>query len=71
MPAAGAVVGLLLFPSVYKRLLGVVTAVLGGLCTAWALGQPDDLRVVGVVAVLGMVVQAASGARKRRRDEED
>ena len=71
VPAAGAVVGLLLFPSVYKRLLGVVTAVLGGLCTAWALGQPDDLRVVGVVAVLGMVVQAAVGARKRRRDQED
>ena len=66
--AAGAVLGLLLFPSLFKRLLPLVTAVIGGLCAAWALGQPDDLRVVAVVAVAGLIVQAITrkGADKEK-----
>lgn len=57
VPAAGAVVGVFLFPSLYKRLLPVVTAILGGLCVSWAVHQPEDLRVVGAVALLGLVGQ--------------
>ena len=60
VPAAGAVLGLLLFPKVFERLLPLVTACLGGLCAAWALGQPDDLRVAAVVAVAGLIVQSAT-----------
>ncbi len=67
IPAAGAVIGLLAFPSVYKRLLPLVTALMGALCTAWALGRPDDLRVVGFIAVLGLIVQSVGGGDKSKK----
>ena len=67
--AAGAVVGMFLFPSLYKRLLPLVSAVLGGLCVAWAVNAPDDLWLVGEVAVVGLVVQLLLG-RKRKAGQE-
>lgn len=63
IPVAGGVVGLLLFPRLYRQLLPVITAIMGGLCVAWSVGAAADLRVVSVVAAVGCVVQIASGGR--------
>ena len=64
VPTAGAVVGMFLFPSLYKKLLPFVSAVLGGLCVAWALRAPDDLRLVGGVAIAGLLVQLVLGRKQ-------
>lgn len=69
VPVAGGVVGLFLFPSLYQKLLPVITAIIGGLCVAWSLGVPEDLRVVGGVAAIGVVIQLALVARKRGGDK--
>lgn len=71
VPVAGGVVGLFLFPSLYKKLLPVITAIMGGLCVAWSVGAAEDLRVVGVVAAVGCVVQIASGARGKGGGDSD
>ena len=71
VPVAGGVVGLFLFPSLYKKLLPVVTAIMGALCVAWSVGAAEDLRVVGAVAAIGCVVQLASGARGKGGKEKD
>jgi uncharacterized membrane protein YeaQ/YmgE (transglycosylase-associated protein family) len=71
IPVAGGVVGLFLFPSLYKKLLPVITAIMGGLCVAWSVGAGEDLRVVGSVAAIGVVVQLASGARGKGGGDKD
>ncbi len=59
VPVAGGVLGLFLFPALYQKLLPVITAIIGGLCVAWSVGVPEDLRVVGGVAAVGVVIQLA------------
>lgn len=71
VPVAGGIVGLLLFPSLYRRLLPVITAIMGGLCVAWSVGAAEDLRVVGVVSAVGIIVQLASGAKGRGSSDKD
>lgn len=71
VPVAGGIVGLLLFPSLYKRLLPVITAIMGGLCVAWSVGAAEDLRVVGMVSAVGIIVQLASGAKGRGGSDKD
>lgn len=62
--AMGGALGLLLFPSLYQRLLVVITPTIGALCLAWALGRPTDLLLVGGLILAGVVVQLALGAKK-------
>ncbi len=59
-PAAGFL-GLALFPSVYRRLLPLITALLGALVIAWSLGRGADLLLILGVAAVGLVVQIILG----------
>jgi hypothetical protein len=61
VPVAGALVGLFFFPTLYKKLLPLITSIMGGLCVAWSLGVPEDLRVVAGVAAIGILVQLGTG----------
>lgn len=62
--ALGGALGLLLFPSLYQRLLVIITPTIGALCIAWAAGRPTDLLLVGGLILAGVVVQLTLGAKK-------
>jgi hypothetical protein len=68
-PAAVGLLGLALFPSLYQRMLPVITAVLGGIGVAWAVGQPENLLLIGGVAFVGMVVQIALTGKGSGKDK--
>lgn len=70
-PAAGALVGLLLFPSVFRYLLKWITSLLGALTVAWAAGWSDRLWVVALLALAGVIVQTGTGRRQAVEKEED
>ena len=55
-PVAG-LVGLLLFPRLYERLLPLIGAILGAICIAWAIGKPQEVGLIGALAAGGLVVQ--------------
>ena len=57
VPVAAALVGLLLFPRLYKAMLPAITAVLGSLAVAWAVERPEDLVLIGVLSVIGFALQ--------------
>ena len=57
VPVAGAVVGLLLFPRLFRSLLFLFTALGGALCIAWAAGRPQDLPLIGGLWLAGTVIQ--------------
>jgi hypothetical protein len=57
VPIAGAVVGLLIFPKLFRSLLFLFTALGGALCIAWAIGRPQDLPVIGGLWLAGTVIQ--------------
>ena len=54
--AAGAV-GAVGFPIVYRRALPLTTSLLGALAVAWALGRETDVWVIGILTVLGAMIQ--------------
>ena len=54
--AAGAV-GAVGFPIVYERALPFITSLLGALAIAWALGRETDVWVIGILTVLGAMIQ--------------
>ena len=60
-PAAGAVGGLVVFPTLYNRMLPLTTSVMGALCIAWAAGKPDSLLMIGALTFVGMVLQSIGG----------
>lgn len=66
--AIAALVGSIALPKAFPALLKVFTPLVGGFLAAWALGRPDDLVVIGVVWVCGVVVQSRRGVEER--DEE-
>jgi len=70
IPVAGAAVGLVIFPRIYKALLPVITSILGALGLAWALDRPDDLLLIGGLSVAGSLAQIIL-ARRERSDDED
>lgn len=70
-PLVGAAVGLLLFPSLYRLALKIITPLLGALCVAWAFGRPHDLLLIGGLCALGAVFQLARGQRSDDRKDED
>ena len=53
--------GLLLFPRLYERLLLVITPAIGAVCLAWAVGRPQDLLLVAGLTLAGIVVQLSMG----------
>ncbi len=57
VPVAGAVVGLLIFPKMFRSLLFLFTALGGALCIAWAIGRPQDLPIIGGLWLAGTVIQ--------------
>ncbi|MDG1481253.1 MAG: hypothetical protein P8R54_16795 [Myxococcota bacterium] len=57
VPIAGAVVGLLIFPKMFRSLLFLLTALGGALCIAWAIGRPQDLPSIGGLWLAGTVIQ--------------
>ncbi|MFT5683110.1 MAG: hypothetical protein ACI8RZ_004037 [Myxococcota bacterium] len=57
VPIAGAVVGLLIFPKMFRSLLFLFTALGGALCIAWAIGRPQDLPIIGGLWLAGTVIQ--------------
>ena len=65
-PAAGFV-GLLLFPSLYRRLLPLITAGLGAIALAWVADRPQDLLMIAGLTVLGAAIQLAAGGKKGDR----
>lgn len=60
---AGGLLGLLLFPRIYERLLVVLTPAIGALCLAWAAGRHQDLLLVVGLTLVGVVVQLAVGGK--------
>lgn len=56
-------VGLLLFPRVYERLLVVITPAIGALCLLHALGRPQDLLALVGLTLIGVVVQLVAWGR--------
>lgn len=57
VPVAGAVVGLLIFPTLFRKLLFIFTSLGGALCIAWAMGRPQDLPLIGGLWLAGTVIQ--------------
>lgn len=68
-PAAGALAGLALFPSMFRAMLLPITAVLGAFLVGWSLGFEAQLPLVGGMALVGAIIQFAT--RKRKDDEDD
>lgn len=67
----GALLGALLFPWVWERLLRVVTALVGAGLVAWAVAMPDQPALFLGLAVFGVVVQFASGGAPRDDDDDE
>ncbi|MEL6349459.1 MAG: hypothetical protein AAFV53_40525 [Myxococcota bacterium] len=65
IPAAGAVVGLFLFPKLFRALLFVFTSLGGALCVSWAMGRPQDLPLIGGLWLVGTVVQWLTRPRNK------
>lgn len=68
-PAAGAAVGLLLFPGAFRALLVPLTSLGGALLVANALGRPDQVLLIVAGAALGTLVQV--GLRQKRESESE
>lgn len=68
VPVAAALVGVFLFPRLYRTLLPVITAVLGALGVAWAAQRPEDVVLIGGLSVFGLAVQLFFRRRARRKD---
>lgn len=57
VPVAGAVLGMMIFPTLFRKLLFILTSLGGALCVAWAMGRPQDLFLVGGLWLAGTVIQ--------------
>ena len=68
-PLAGAAVGALLFPLLYKQLLKVLTPAVGAVAIAWSAGLPEDPRLLLGLWVLGTLIQVFSIGEQADEDE--
>jgi hypothetical protein len=66
--AAAAVVGLLIFPSIFPLAIQWITSALGALLGAWALGYPTNPLVILALAAVGIMYQSLT--TRRGPDEE-
>jgi hypothetical protein len=53
----GGLIGAMLFPTIYRRSLRIVTPVMGALAVGLALERPEDLWLLGGLSVVGIVLQ--------------
>ena len=60
--AAGAV-GAVGFPILYQRALPAITSLLGALIVAWSLGRETDLWMLGILTLVGAVIQTMLAGR--------
>jgi hypothetical protein len=67
----GGAVGLLLFPGIFRSLIRWITALVGALMVAWSIGYQENVWVVGGLFLAGCIVQAASGAAKKRKKKDE
>lgn len=65
-PAAGFL-GLALFPSIYRKLLPLITSLLGAVVIAWSLGRGSELLLICGVATVGLIVQIVLGRGARSK----
>lgn len=65
----GALVGFLLFPWIYRRLLPFLTSLLGALAVAHAAGRPGDLLLIGGLTLGGTLLQLLLGGRGGKADK--
>ena len=63
-PPVAGLLGLLLFPAVWKALLKGITAALGAVCVGTALGWEDRPWWVAGLALVGWGVQVAAGKKE-------
>jgi hypothetical protein len=57
VPAAGALVGLLIFPVFWRTALKIITPFLGSLCVAYAVGHPTHPVIIIGLTALGALIQ--------------
>lgn len=57
VPAALGLLGLLLVPRLLRAGIKLVTPLLGAVGVAWALGRPEQLALIGGLAVFGALFQ--------------
>lgn len=65
-PLLVGTVGLLIAPSLYRRLLPLITAALGSVAVAWAAGEEQNLLLMAGLTVVGAGIQMASGRSKSK-----
>lgn len=70
VPLAAGVVGLVLVPAMLRAAIRVLTPLLGAIGVTWALGRPEDLRLLVGLAVVGALFQLIV-LRPREREAED
>ncbi len=67
---AGAVVGALLFPMLWRVAIVALTAWIGAVVLVDVAGFAADPLVVGGLAVFGMIVQTVSGRPPQKKEED-
>ena len=66
-PVAGSVVGLMLFPKLFKAALVFITATLGALAITWSLDASHHLPLLGGITLVGIFVQSVGSKRRKKR----
>ena len=56
-PTIGGLIGAMLFPTIYRRSLRIVTPIVGALAVGLALDRPEDLWLLGGLSLVGIVLQ--------------
>lgn len=70
VPAAAGLLGLFLFPRLFRALIRVLTPLLGALCIAWAVGRPDSLPLIGGLALVGGAAQMLFARSEQPQERE-
>lgn len=70
VPAAASVVGLFLLPSMLRAAIKGLTPLLGATGICWAVGRPDDLRILVGLTLVGVIFQLILLRPRKRTDDE-
>ena len=61
IPIGAGIVGAVIFPPFYKKMLPITTSLLGAVCITWSFeslkGPPETLYTAAALAVIGIVAQ--------------
>ena len=69
IPAALGLVGLLLVPRLLRAGIKLLTPLLGAVGLAWAVGRPEQLALIGGLAIFGALFQLFAFRREDRQEE--